>query len=185
MSIHRGTEELEAGLAHVRAAPREASTVALIVRRPDVGGREVIDEGDLDVTDGLVGDNWRARGHARTPDGAAHPDAQITIMGARAATLVAIEPTRWPLAGDQFIIDLDLAVDNLPPGTHLAIGDAIVEVSSLPHTGCAKFIARFGLDAMTFVNSPEGRALNLRGINARVVQGGRVRRGDPVRKLPR
>jgi MOSC domain-containing protein YiiM len=185
MVTHRMLAELEAAIDQLRQAPVDTSAVALIVRRPGIEAREVIEEGELDVEQGLVGDTWKARGNARTPDGGAHPDAQITIMGARVAAVVAGEPSRWPLAGDQFFVDLDLSSANLPPGTRLAIGAAILEVSALPHTGCAKFVARFGLDAMKFVNSPAGRAMSLRGINARVIRRGRVRRGDIVRKLPR
>ena len=104
-------------------------------------------------------------------------------MSSRAAALVAGDRERWPLAGDQLYVDLDLSDENLPPGTRLALGSAVLEVTDEPHTGCKKFTARFGLDAMVFVNSPVGRALNLRGINARVVESGTVRVGDAVTKL--
>jgi MOSC domain-containing protein YiiM len=110
---------------------------------------------------------------------------QINIMSARVIALVAMDRERWPLAGDQLFVDLDLSAHNLPPGTRLGIGEAVLEVTPLPHTGCAKFMARFGIDAVKFVNSPEGKELRLRGLNARVVQSGSIRAGDPVRKLPR
>jgi MOSC domain-containing protein YiiM len=96
---------------------------------------------------------------------------------------VAGEKARWPLAGDQLYVDLDLSAANLPPGTRLAIGSAVLEVTAQPHTGCGKFVERFGLESMKFVNSPVGRELQLRGINARVVESGTVRVGDVVRKL--
>jgi hypothetical protein len=148
-----------------------------------VNQREVIEEGQLDIVEGLVGDTWRFRASSRTPDGTPHPEMQINVMNARAVALVAQDPRRWPLAGDQLYIDLDLSQRNLPPGTRIAIGAAMLEVSSLPHTGCAKFVERFGLDAMKFVNSPVGRALCLRGINARVVKSGPIRTGDVARKV--
>jgi hypothetical protein len=180
---HLAFDLLEAGLDHVRAAPADAGRVELIVRRPAVDVREALDEGSLDLTEGLVGDTWGARPNKSTPDGRPDPLAQLTVMNARAAALVAVTPERWVLAGDQLFVDLDLSIDNLPPGTRLALGDAIIEVSPTPHTGCAKFHARFGIDALRLVNSPQGRALRLRGLNARVVVPGTVRRGDTVRKV--
>jgi MOSC domain-containing protein YiiM len=171
-------ERLEAGLEHVRAAPADEGTLELIARRPVVGEREVLDEAELDVERGLVGDSWSLRGTRP------NPKAQLTMMGSRAAALIAGDPERWPPAGDQLYVDLDLSGDNLPPGTRLAIGSAVVEASDLPHLGCSKFTERYGEEARELVNSDEGVALNLRGINMRVVQSGTVRVGDTVRKLP-
>ena len=170
-------ERLAAGLEHVRAASPDEGSLELIARRPAVGEREVVEEAELDVERGLVGDSWSRRG--KTPNS----KAQVTLMNARAAALIAGDRERWPLAGDQLYVDLDLSGDNLPPGTRLAIGASVVEVTDLPHLGCAKFTERFGADAREFVNSPEGVALNLRGINARVVESGTIHRGDAVRKL--
>ncbi len=182
---HLGADELAAGLATIRSAPAEAGTVELIVRRPAQDEREVLEEGRLTVEEGLAGDDWRKRGSRSTPDGAADPDRQLTVMGSRAVDLLAGgDRGAWPLAGDQLYVDLDLGVENLPAGTRLAIGDAVIEVTEPAHTGCAKFSARFGSEALRFVNSPDGRALRLRGLNARVVRPGTVRRGDPIRPLP-
>lgn len=173
---HASAGELYAGLEDVRGSLAGEGTVELIVRRPDVDEREVIVEGTLDPEEGLVGDTWRIRGSA-------HPDMQLTLMNARAIALVAGSRERWALAGDQLDIDLDLSTDNLQPGTRLAVGSAVVVVSEPPHTGCAKFSRRFGSEALRFVNSPVGRALRLRGINAKVVEPGTVRQRDAVRKL--
>lgn len=180
---HLDTTALEAGMAHVRAAPSDRGVLALIVRRPAVDLREELDEAQLDLSHGLLGDTWSQRGSKSMPDGSPDPEAQLTVMNARMAALVAVTPERRALAGDQLFVDLDLSIANLPPGTRVAIGDAVIEVSAKPHTGCAKFTSRFGLDATRFINSPEGRELRLRGANARVVVPGTIRRGDAVRKL--
>ena len=180
---HLTTEQLHAGLEEIERSPKLEGVLELIVRRPAVDVREVLQEGELDLVEGLVGDTWSQRGSSRSADGRAHPDMQLNVMNARAAALVAQSPDRWALAGDQLYVDLDLSGENLPAGTRLAIGEAVIEVTPQPHTGCNKFVSRFGLDAMKFVNSPVGRALNLRGINARVVQAGTIRVGDVVRRL--
>jgi len=180
---HRSTEELEAGLDHVRGAPADAGVLELIVRRPAPEQREVLEAAELSLEDGLVGDNWRARGSRHTEDGSAELGRQLTIMNARAIALFAEERSRWPEAGDQLYVDLDISGSNLPAGTRVRIGDAVVEVSVEPHTGCAKFNERFGRDVSRMVNTPAGRALNLRGINARVVEPGTIKAGDAVKKL--
>jgi hypothetical protein len=181
---HLGLAALEAGLDEIRRSPRDRGPVELIVRRPAEEEREVLDEATLDVVEGLVGDCWRRRGSKRTEDGSAHPDMQLTLMNARVAALVAGRPDRRQLAGDQLFVDLDLSCDNLPPGTRLAGGSALIEITDQPHTGCGKFVRRFGADAQRFVNSAVGRELNLRGVNAKVIEGGVVRMGDALVKRP-
>jgi hypothetical protein len=180
---HLTMAELEAGLDMIRQSPKDDGVIALIVRRPQVDAREVLEEGELDLVEGLVGDTWKVRGSSRTPDGAAHPDMQLNIMNARVIALLACEKDRWPLAGDQLFIDMDVSSENLPPGTRLALGSAVIEVTDQPHTGCKKFAARFGLDALKFVNSPLGRQLQLRGVNAKVTQPGVIRVGEFVKKI--
>jgi hypothetical protein len=179
---HISLAELQAGVETIRRSPRDAGVVALIVRRPEVEAREVLGDARLDETEGLLGDCWRARGSRSSKDGLANPDAQITLMNARSAALIAGSPEHWALAGDQLYVDLDLSEANLPPGSRLEVGEALLEVTALPHRGCGKFLRRFGAGAAKFVNSPVGRELNIRGINARVVRGGIVRTGDEVRK---
>jgi hypothetical protein len=187
---HVSRTDLEAGLSEIRCSPRDGGRVELIVRRPTIDGREVLPEAVLDPMTGLVGDSWPARPSSKMPDRSPHPGMQLTIMNARAAALIA-GPTsaedaaaridRRALAGDQLYLDLDLSEDNLPPGSRLELGSAIVEITGEPHLGCAKFSARFGVDAVRFVNSGVGRALRLRGVNTRIVVGGTVRTGDTVR----
>ncbi|ABX04273.1 MAG TPA: MOSC domain-containing protein [Herpetosiphon sp.] len=176
-------ETLEAGLDHIRQAPKDQGVLQLIVRRPATEQREVLSEGQLDLVEGLVGDNWQTRGSSRTDDGSSHPDMQLNIMNVRSIGLLAPDQERWQWAGDQLFIDLDLSDANLPAGTRLTIGEAIIEVTDQPHNGCKKFAQRYGQDAIKFVNSAVGKELHLRGINARVVQPGTIRQGDQVRKI--
>lgn len=184
MAKHLTTSELEAGLDDILASPRDAGRLELIVSRPAVDARKTRQTGRLDVGLGLVGDNWLDRGSRHMPDGMADPDMQLNIMNARVAELVAGGRARMPLAGDQLYLDLDLSSENLPPGTRLGIGEAIIERTEPPHTGCRKFAERFGKDATVFVNSGRGKTWNFRGINARVVRSGTIRVGDLAKKLP-
>jgi MOSC domain-containing protein YiiM len=182
----RQTEELsrlEQSLDHIREAPADGGTVELIAIRPAVDEREILTEARLDLEEGIIGDSWRARGSSSTPDGSANPVAQVTLMNARAAAAIAGDRDQWALAGDQIYVDIDLSLLNLPAGSRIQIGSAVLELSEAPHTGCAKFSARFGNDALRFVNSPLGRELRLRGANCRVVVGGTVRPGDTITKL--
>jgi hypothetical protein len=180
---HLTLDELKAGLPHIESSPKDRGALRLIVRRPRISAREVVVEAQLDVMEGVVGDTWKMRSSSRTADGSAHPDMQLNIMNARVIALLAQSEDRWPLAGDQLFLDLDLTPGNLPAGTRLALGSAVIEVTPQPHTGCGKFADRFGVDATKFVNSKEGRRLNLRGINAKVVQSGTIRVGDVATKI--
>lgn len=182
---HRPTKDLVADLPTIRDAPGDDGTLDMIVRRPDSEVREVVERADLDREVGLAGDNWLSRGSRHTHDGSAEPERQVTLMNSRAAAAVAGGQEFWPLAGDQLYVDLDIGETNLPPGSRLRIGDAVVEVSAVPHTGCAKFTRRFGRAAARFVNSDAGRSLNLRGINARVADSGSIAVGDAVRVVSR
>jgi MOSC domain-containing protein YiiM len=176
MTVYVEADRLEAGITHVLAAPTELGTVELVVRRPVEGEREVLEEGVIDFP-GLVGDRHTLRRDT-------HAGTEITLMNARVVDLLADgDRDRWQLAGDQLYVDLDLRQENLPAGTRLQVGSATLEVSEMPHTGCAKFTARFGSDATRFVNAKANRELRLRGLNARVVTPGTVRPGDAIRKL--
>ena len=180
---HLTMDELTAGLDQIRESPTDNGVLQIIMRRPEIGGRELLEEGQLDLDEGLVGDNWKTRGQAQSPPREPNPEAQLTIMNSRAAELITTSKERWPLAGDQLYVDLSLGPDNLPAGTRLKVGSAVIEVTAEPHTGCKKFVERFGMDAMTFVNSPEGKQLCARGINTRVVEAGTIRVGDTVSKV--
>lgn len=181
-TLHLSKTELEAGIEQIRQAPLDGGTLEMIVRRPDVGEREILETGELDLKIGLVGDNWSTRGSSRTVDRSSHPDMQLNLMNVRVTALLAQDKSRWQLVGDQLLVDLNLSDENLPAGTRLAIGDAIIEVTDQPHNGCKKFAQRFGVEAVKFVNSPIGKALHMRGINAKVVQAGAIRQGDTIRK---
>jgi hypothetical protein len=175
--------ELNDGLADIRQAPRDNGTLAMIVSRPTVEERVVQESGELAIEAGLVGDNWQDRGSSRTDDGSAHPEMQITLMNTRAVQLVSQSQERWPLAGDQLFVDLDLSVENLKPGQRLTIGSAVLEITEMAHTGCQKFSSRFGVDALKWVNSPAGKELRLRGIYARVIEPGTISVGDTIQLI--
>jgi hypothetical protein len=179
---HRTLAQLVPHLDHLRSAPREVGELRLVVSRPAEGRRELLTEGKLDPVLGLVGDSWSERPNRRT--GSPDTDRQLTVMGSRMAELLAADPSGQALAGDQLYVDLDLSTANLPPGTRLRVGTAVIEVTAPPHTGCAKFVRHFGDEAMRFVNGRDGRPLRLRGLNARVVGAGTVRPGDTVAKQP-
>lgn len=181
--MHKTLAELEADIHHVRAAPSMEGTLEMIVIRPGVGERIVLDEAQLDGAHGVIGDSWKDRGSSRTEDGSSHPDMQLNVISARVLDLIAGGRDRWPLAGDQLCVDFDVSEANLPPWTRIGIGGAVIEITDQPHTGCGKFSSRYGADALRWVNSPAGKALRLRGVNARVVDPGAVRTGDLVRKL--
>jgi hypothetical protein len=179
---HLSKEELESGLDAIRRSPGDNGTLEMIVRRPAEDEREELEAGELSLELGLVGDNWKTRGSSRTDDGFGHPEMQLNMMNARAIAHIAGDRGRWKLAGDQLYVDLDLSDENLPCGSRLKIGDAVVEITEIPHNGCRKFADRFGVEAVKFVNSEEGKRLHLRGVNAKVVKPGIVRRGDRVEK---
>jgi len=175
---HLELTTLQAGLEDVRLSPVDDGRVELVVRRPAEDEREVLVEGELSTEVGLVGDKWSIPREGKAPN----PEAQLTLMNARAAALVAGGADHGGLAGDQLYVDLDLSCENLPPGTQLAIGSAVIEVTAEPHTGCGKFARRFGVDALKFVNTKDGRALRLRGMNTKVIVAGVVRPGDTITK---
>ena len=179
---NRTTAELDAALDHLRDAPADAGTLELVARRPEVDAREVLDEARLTCSDGVEGDTWKVRGSRRTDDGSSHPDMQLNVMNARLGRLIADDDAHMAQAGDQLYIDFDISEANAPAGTRLAIGSAVIEITDQPHHGCPKFKSRFGQDALRFVNSPVGKELHLRGVNAKVIVEGTVRPGDTVTK---
>ncbi len=174
--------ELEAALDTIRSSPTDLGTVELLVCRTAVGERDTPLEIELDTELGVVGDNWSTRPNRRTPAGGPDPNGQVTLVNARALAVVAGDRAAWPQAGDQLYVDFDLSARNLPPGSRVVVGDAVLELTAKPHLGCAKYARAFGRDAVRFVNSPEGKALRLRGANAKVVRSGVVRVGDEIRK---
>ena len=166
----------------VRASPREPGALIGIVIRPEPDLRRRVPEAVLDVVEGMVGDDWRVRGSSSTPDGSANPESQLTLMSTRVLAAIEPDPDRWALAGDQLLVDFDLSIDHLPPGCRITLGEAELAISTKPHTGCAKFSGRFGSDALRWINSPDGRDLRFRGVNARVIRSGTVRVGDEIRR---
>ena len=182
LRAHRTAVDLDDWLATFDA-PRDIGTLKTLIRRPAIGQREVLGVGQLDLVEGLVGDSWATRVNRHAPDGAPDPDMQLNLMHHGLVQFLAQDPARDELAGDQMYIDLDLSHDNLPAWSELHIGGpdgAVIVVTDQPHNGCGKFIARFGKDALAFVNGPEGKPRRLRGLCAKVVRPGPVRPGDEV-----
>ncbi len=182
MAEYLTLEALRAGLPHLRLSPADQGRLEMIVARPAVDQRQVWETAELTAAHGLQGDNWAQRSSSSTSDGTAHPERQITLMNSRAIQLIAQSRDRWPLAGDQLFVDLNLSPENLPPGQKLQIGTAVLEITAQEHRGCLKFATRFGHDALKFVNQ-DGWPLRLRGIYARVVQDGKIQNGDAIHKI--
>lgn len=181
---HLPTDAIEHAVAAAGRSPADVGTIEMIVARPGIGERTPLDEGHVDVGVGLAGDNYLERGNKYTPDGLAHPEAQLNLMNSRVVDVLAGgDRSRWSLAGDQFFVDIDVSVENLPVGTRLQLGTATIEVAAKPHNGCAKFSDRFGIDAARWVN--QERHERRRGLNAMVVEPGTIRRGDPIRVVER
>ena len=180
---YTSSQELQSNLDNILESPKNNGVLKMISRRPGVNLREVLNTGELSLTDGLIGDSWKERGSRHTPNKTAHPEMQLNIMNARVIALIAREEPNWSLAGDQLFIDMDLSGENLPAGTKLAFGSAEIEITSIPHNGCGKFKERFGSDALKFVNSELGKEHHFRGLNAKVIKPGIINKGDIIRKL--
>lgn len=184
--LHLSLSKLEAGLNHIQQSPPDEGIVEAIVIRPQTGKRVSLQECELSPEQGVHGDSWVSRRNSLSlEDGRPNPKSQVSIMNSRVAGLIAQSKDRWPLAGDNLFVDLDLSKENLPIGQRLSIGSAILEVTEIPHTGCAKFAERFGTDALRLVNNKKWRQLNLRGIYRQIVQAGTIKVGDTIKKLRR
>jgi len=183
MLRHLNLSELKAGLPEILSSPSDDGELQGIVVRPERGERRDLETCEISLAGGTHGDLWAMDCWKSTEDGEPHPDVQICIMNARCISLIAQERKNWPPAGDNLFINMDITPGNTPPGTRLALGTAIIEITDTPHTGCDSFIERYGRDACVFVNTGEGKRLRLRGIYGRVVQDGRVAVGDRVTKV--
>ena len=180
---HLSREELEAGLAALVPSPTDGGTIEAIVIRPEHDARQSLESAEISLARGVHGDHWEQGCWMTTEAGLPHPDVQICIMNSRVIQLIAGSRARWPLAGDNLFVDLDVTPENLPPGTRLAVGTAVLEISPVPHNGCAKFAERFGRDSVRVVNSPAGKARHLRGLYARVARDGVISLGDRLTKI--
>ncbi|MDA7948164.1 MAG: hypothetical protein MPJ78_11895 [Hyphomicrobiaceae bacterium] len=183
MSEFTTREELLAGLAHILASPSDEGVLEGIVTRPEKGQRVEVERCELSGKGGVAGDHWAKGSWKSTDDGQPHPDVQVSLMNTRCLGLIARERNRWPLAGDNLLVDLNLSPENAPPGQRIAVGNAIIEITDIPHMACASFIERYGRDAGVFVNTGDGRTHMLRGRLGRIVQDGLVSVGDRVVKL--
>ena len=180
---HRSRAELEASLDHIKNAPKDAGSVALIVVRPQHGERRTPASVHISTEHGVAGDRWSKGCWLETEDGEPHPSVQVNLMSVRAAKAIAGEIKNWKAAGNNFFVDIDMSPENLPPGTRLRLGSAEIEISAQANKGCQKFIDRYGRDACVFVNVGPGWANRTRGLYARVIKNGEVRLGDMLQKL--
>ena len=183
MSNFLSYQQLEEKIDYINSSPKNNGTLSLIVRRPNEDEREVLSEAKLTFADGLQGDNWKYRKSRHTPDGSPLPSMQLNLMNKRCIEVIAQSKEKWPLAGDQLFVDLDLSEDNLHPGDQLQIGSAIIQISKEPHNGCKKFAARFGTDSVKFINDKRGKHYHLRGLNAQVIKEGTITENDAIIKL--
>lgn len=183
MIEHRSFSDLQAGLEKIKKSPNDNGMLYMIVVRSMKRERAVPWYCNLAPEFGLEGDHWSQGSWKSLPDGSPDPQVQVTLMNSRCLDLIATSKERWPLAGDNLIVDMDLSASNLKPGQKLSIGSAILEVSDIPHTGCMKFRDRFGVEALRFVSTKEARELRLRGVFARVVKAGEIRIGDHLKKI--
>ena len=175
--LHRSLAELVAGFQALANAPRDSGRLALIVCRRAPGLHEALDRVRLTLEEGVPGDEWNRRSPL-------NPEAQLTVIRRDVAELIA-HGQSLTVSGDNLVVDLDISAANLPVGTRLRVGEAVVEMSPKPHNGCAKFQNRFGQDAVRFVQAPATRAQNLRGVYWRVVEPGEVSAGAPIQVLSR
>lgn len=182
MPTYLTMDQLNEGIPSIESSPQNAGTLEAIVIRPATDQRQSLASCELSPKGGVHGDNWALGCWKSLPDGSPHPDVQVAMMNSRAIQLIAGESDRWPLAGDNLFVDLDLSESNLPPGTQLQIGEATLEITEIAHNGCKKFAERFGTDAVKFVNSPAGKQMHLRGIYAKIVEPGTVNVGDVITK---
>jgi MOSC domain-containing protein YiiM len=182
MAKHLSLDEIKEGLSEILQSPKDRGILRAIVIRPETDARVSLERCELSPEGGVHGDNWAKGCWMSLPDGRPHPDVQVTIMNARTLALIAQAQERWPLAGDNLVVDLDLSGDNLPAGTRLSAGSALLEITPVPHNGCKKFAERFGIDATRFVNSRDGKQVHLRGIYARIVEPGVITVGDTIEK---
>ena len=183
MVEHLTMDQLNSGLSDILQSPKDGGFLRAIVVRPETDLRVSLDECELSPKLGVHGDNWAQGCWRSLPDGSPHPDVQVAIMNARAAALIARQPERWQLAGDNLYVDLDLSSENLATGQQLEIGSTVLEITDQAHNGCQKFAQRFGTDAVKFVNSSVGKKWHLRGIYAKIVRAGVVHVGDQIRKV--
>lgn len=169
------SEQIEAELSDVLASSQDRGKLEAIVIRPEQNQREHREAVYLSPEGGVEGDRWSTSEGDRR--------AQVSLMNARLLRLIARDEERMSLAGDNLIVDLDLSETNIRAGQKLMIGEALLEVTDLAHTGCDKFAERFGPDAVRYINATERKSLHLRGLYARVLKAGTVRVGDVVQKV--
>jgi hypothetical protein len=180
--LHLSLEELQSHLDSIKQSPQDDGILKAIVIRPVSNERVGMESSVVTPDGGVHGDRWAKQAWLNLPEEELEPKAQITVMNSRAAEVIARNRARWPLAGDNLYVDLDLSEDNLQAGQQLSIGSAVFEITPQPHNGCGKFEQRFGAEALKWVNSEEGKHHHLRGIYIKVVKAGVINVDDTITK---
>lgn len=179
------TAELAAALPYVCAAPKTATTIDSLCFRPARNQREFPAELQLSRAEGIRGERWLTEPWLRLPDGSPDPNIQVSILPLRVLNLVWTDRENTPHPGDTIIADLDTSLTNLPPGSLLQAGTAILRVSDEFNEGCVKWKVRYGQAAKDWITAPGHPQLRLRGVLCAVEQDGFIRAGDALTKLDR
>lgn len=176
-------DDLQAKLSWATSAPRDNAPISTLCVRPAEGDRQFVERIDFSVTEGVVGDRWIRKTWMRLPDGRPDPRIQVCLLGQRVLELVRIDPYRMPYPGDNIVADLDFSETNLPSGQLLRVGTATLEVSDIFNTACSKWRARYGDDALRWINLPDNLPHRLRGVLCRVVASGYATIKDRIVKV--
>jgi MOSC domain-containing protein YiiM len=156
------------------SSPRDVGRVERCVVRPSPGERTTPAEIRLTPAGGIEGDRW-------STDDRRRPGNQVSLMNVHVLRSISGGEERMSLAGDNLLVDLDLSEANLPPGTRLEIGDAVIMVSTDPHRPCRQFHDRFGATSAKKIARANHVGHRARGVLAEIVQAGTIRVGDEIR----
>ncbi|MFT5632095.1 MAG: hypothetical protein ACI9HB_003282 [Gammaproteobacteria bacterium] len=182
-SGHVRLAECEDALSTILAAPKSGAIVEQLCLRPGFSERSFPELLELTVAGGIIGERWTKAPWLTLSDGTPDPRIQVSILSKRVMDLCWRDRENTHHPGDTMIVDMDLGVENLPNGTRLGIGSAVVEVSDKFNTACIKWQGRYGAESLRWLNLRKNRDYRLRGILCRIVQDGVVRLGDELARV--